>query len=46
MTDKELVGYCSGDTESQQTQLIFERPTGLWGIYSHPLTQVRLFYVV
>jgi hypothetical protein len=41
LTEKET-GYNSGssDSESQQNQYIFERPTGIKGIYSHPLTQV------
>jgi len=41
MKEKDI-GYNSGssDSESQQAQLIFERPTGINGVYSHPLTQV------
>jgi hypothetical protein len=41
LTEKDT-GYNSGssDSESQQNQAIFERPTGIRGIYSHPLTQV------
>lgn len=43
LSEKET-GYNSGssDSESQQNQYVFERPTGLRGFYSHPLTQVLL----
>ena len=45
LSEKEA-GYNSGssDSESQQNQYVFERPAGLRGLYSHPLTQV--FFVV
>jgi hypothetical protein len=40
VTEKEI-GYDTGsDSESRHTQHIFERPTGIRGAYSHPLTQV------
>lgn len=41
ISDKEA-GYNSGgsDTESSQHQAIFEHPTGLKGVYYHPITQV------
>ena len=43
-SNEKEAGYNSGssDTESQQNQLIFERPTGLKGLYSHPVTQVSI----
>lgn len=34
--------YSSSDSESQQNQHVFERPTGIAGIYCHPLTQVSM----
>ncbi|KAF8224043.1 MFS general substrate transporter [Tricholoma matsutake] len=43
ISDKEA-GYNSGgsDTESSQHQAIFEHPTGLKGVYYHPITQVSM----
>jgi hypothetical protein len=43
MTDKEI-GYNSGssDSASSDEQQIFERPTGIRGLYFHPITQVAL----
>ena len=43
MMNKEIGFYSGSDTlESlERSQHIFERPTGIIGIYSHPLTQVR-----
>jgi hypothetical protein len=37
-------GYNSGssDTESSDQLQIFERPTGIRGLYHHPITQVAL----
>lgn len=39
-TEKDMGYYSSSDSESQQNQHVFERPTGIAGIYCHPLTQV------
>jgi hypothetical protein len=42
LTEKET-DYNSGSSDSEsQHNHIFERPTGLRGFYSHPLTQVIL----
>ncbi|KAF5377201.1 hypothetical protein D9615_006472 [Tricholomella constricta] len=35
-------GYNSGSSDNASDQHVFERPTGLKGIYYHPLTQVCL----
>lgn len=39
MTDKEKGD--GTDTSESQSQLYYERPTGLKGLYYHPVTQVR-----